>query len=183
MPSNTQFIRQAILHYEDSVMKRQSITHIVRACSILAKSQYRKRHDNVGTYLHWLLCKKHHLQCSDKRYTHIHTHARTHTPQSVQGNNEYKILWDFIIQTDKVIESRLPDTVCINKQKRVSDYCLCNPWGPKYSYQITEKNWQVPGLNNRITERLESQGSGHTGSYRCCRREQVMSKRIHQYIK
>ena len=140
MPSNTQFIRQAILHYEDSVMKRQSITHIVRACSILAKSQYRKRHDNVGTYLHWLLCKKHHLQCSDKRYTHIHTHARTHTPQSVQGNNEYKILWDFIIQTDKVIESRLPDTVCINKQKRVSDYCLCNPWGPKYSYQITEKN-------------------------------------------
>ena len=116
-------------------------------------------------------------------HTHIHIHAPTHTPQSVQGNKEYKILWDFIIQTDKVIESRLPDTVCINKQKRVSDYCLCNPWGPKYSYQITEKNWQVPGLNNRITESLECQGSGHTSSYRCSRREQVMSKRIHQYIK
>ena len=116
-------------------------------------------------------------------HTHIHTHARTLTPQSVQGNNEYKILCNFIIQTDKVIESRLPDTFSINKQKRVSDYCLCNPWGPKYSYQIAEKNWQVPGLNNRITESLESQGSGHTGSFRCCRREQVMLKRIHQYIK
>ena len=39
MPSNTQFIRQAILHYENSVMKRQSITHIVGVCSVLAKSQ------------------------------------------------------------------------------------------------------------------------------------------------
>ena len=116
-------------------------------------------------------------------HKHIHTHACTHTPQSAQGNNEYKILWDFIIQTDKVIESRLPDTICINKQKRVSDYCLCNPWGPKYSYQITEKNWQVPSLNNRITKSLECQGSGHTGSNRCSWRKQVMSKRIIQYIK
>ena len=72
--------------------------------------------------------------------THTHAHTHTHTPQLVQGSNEYNILWDFNIQTDKVIESRLPDRVCINKQKRVSDYCLCNPWGPKYSYQITEKN-------------------------------------------
>ena len=54
--------------------------------------------------------------------THAHTHTHTHTHQSVQGNDEYKILWDFNIQTDKVIECRLPDIVCINKQKRVSDY-------------------------------------------------------------
>ena len=67
------------------------------------------------------------------------THTHPHTPQSVLGNSKYKILWDFIIQTDKVIESRLPDTICINEQKRVPDYCLCNPWRPKYSYQITEK--------------------------------------------
>ena len=104
MPSNTQFIRQAILHYEDSVMKRQSITHIVSACSILAKSQYRKRHDKVGTYVHWLLCKKHHLQCSDK--WHVHTHTHTRTPQSVQENNEYKILCDFNIQSHRVQVTR-----------------------------------------------------------------------------
>ena len=129
--------------------------------------------------------KKHHLQCSGKWYTNTHTQARTrtHPPQSVQENNEYKIIWDFNVQTVKVIDSRLPDTVCINKQKRVSDYRLCNSWEPKYSYQITEKNWQVPGLNNRITESLECQGSGHTGSYICSQREQVMSKKIYQYIK
>ena len=105
------------------------------ACSILAKSQYRKRHDKFGGYMHSLLCKKYHF-LSDisytatnarryqfmqyKWYTHTHTHTHTHTdtPQSVQGNDEYKILWDFNIQTDKVIEYRRPDIVCINKQER-----------------------------------------------------------------
>ena len=126
MPSNTQFIRQTILHYVDSVMKRQSITHIMSACSILVKRQYRKRHDKVETYVHLLLRKNHHFQCSSKWSTHTHTHIHTHTnararahthkPQSVQRDDKYKILWDINIQTDKVIEVRSPDIVCINKQ-------------------------------------------------------------------
>ena len=59
--------------------KTEDITRIVSACSILAKSQNRKCYDKVGIYVHWLLCKKHHLQCSDKRYTHTHRHTHTHT--------------------------------------------------------------------------------------------------------
>ena len=35
--------------------KTESITHSVSECSILAKNQYRKRHDKVGTFVHWLL--------------------------------------------------------------------------------------------------------------------------------
>ena len=35
----------------------------------------------------------------------------THTPQTVQENDECKILWDFNIQTDKVLGHRRPDTV------------------------------------------------------------------------
>ena len=72
--------------------------------------------------MHWLLCKKHHLQCSDKRYTHTHTqtHTHTHTHQSIHKNGVYKILWDFNIQTDKAIEHRHQGIVCINKQKRQS---------------------------------------------------------------
>ena len=80
------------------------------AYSILAKRQYRKQHDKVGTYMHWLPCKKYHLQCSYKWYTH--------TPQSVQENDEYRILWDFNVQTNKVMEHRRPVIVCIDKQKR-----------------------------------------------------------------
>ena len=54
--------------------------------------------------------------------THTRTHENTHKSKSVQRNDEYKILWDFNIQTDKVIEVRSPDIVCVNKQNRVSDY-------------------------------------------------------------
>ena len=59
--------------------KTESITHIVTACLILTKSQYRKRHDKVATYVHWYLCKKYDLQCSDKWYTQTHTHTHAHT--------------------------------------------------------------------------------------------------------
>ena len=52
--------------------KTESITHIVSVRSILAKSQYRKHHDKVGTYVHWFLCNKYHFKCSDKWYTHLH---------------------------------------------------------------------------------------------------------------
>ena len=45
-------------------------------------------------------------------------HTHTHTPQSAHENDDYKILWDFHIQTEKVIEHRRPDIVRINKQKR-----------------------------------------------------------------
>ena len=47
-----------------------------------------------------------------------HTHKHTQTPQSAQENDEDKILWDFNIQTDKVIKHKLPDIFFINKQKR-----------------------------------------------------------------
>ena len=59
--------------------KAESITHIVSACWILAKRQYRKCHDKVGTYVHWLLCKEYH---SDKWYTY--------KPQSVHENDKCK---------------------------------------------------------------------------------------------
>ena len=73
---------------------------------------------------------------------HTHTHTHTHTPKSVQRNDKYKILWNFNIHTDRVIEYRLPDIVCINKQNKASDYWLCFPCWPKHSHQKTGKNWQ-----------------------------------------
>ena len=56
-----------------------------------------------------------------------YTHTHTHTSRSVQENDEYKIIQDFNIQTDKVIEDRRPDIVCINKRKRegqITDFAI-----------------------------------------------------------
>ena len=56
--------------------------------------------------------------CSVRSITYNAVKSGTYTPQSVLENYEYKILWDFNIQTDKVIEHRRPAIICINKQKR-----------------------------------------------------------------
>ena len=41
-----------------------------------------------------------------------------HEPESVLENEDYKILWDFSIQTDHVIEARRPDLVVVDKKER-----------------------------------------------------------------
>ena len=105
---NTEFTQKVILHYVDSVMKRQSITRILIACSMLVISQYRKRHDNVGTSMHLLLCKKHHLQCSIKLYkhinAHIHTHTHTHTHTHQNQSREMTNIKSFGISIFKQIK-------------------------------------------------------------------------------
>ena len=55
--------------------------------------------------------------CCVRNITYNTVTSGAHTPQSVQKCGKYKILWDFSIQTDKVIEHRPPDIICINKQK------------------------------------------------------------------
>ena len=85
----------------------ESVTHKISVCLTLANNQYRKRHDKVAKKIHWLLCKKFHLECKGKLYEHV--------PDSVLENEGCKILWDFPIQTDKVIKHRQPDIVCNEK--------------------------------------------------------------------
>ena len=41
-----------------------------------------------------------------------------HEPESVLENEDYKILWDFSIQTDHIIEARRPDLVVVDKKER-----------------------------------------------------------------
>ena len=41
-----------------------------------------------------------------------------HEPQSVLENEEAKILWDFTIQCDHLIQSRRPDVLVVEKKKR-----------------------------------------------------------------
>ena len=88
----------------------ESIDHIVSGCSKLAQKEYKRRHDNLEKIIHWKLARKCSFEAGDKCYEH--------EPQSVLENENYKILWDFSIQTDHVIEARRPDLVVIDKKER-----------------------------------------------------------------
>ena len=85
--------------------------HIVSGCSKLAQKEYKRRHDNLGKIVHWKLARRCNIEAGDKWYEH--------EPESVFENEDYKILWDFSIQTDHVIEARRPDLVLVDKKERI----------------------------------------------------------------
>ena len=89
----------------------ESIDHIVSGCIKLAQKEYIRRHDNLGKIVQWKLARKYNFEAGDKWHEH--------EPESVLENEDYKMLWDFCIQTDHVIEVRRPDLVLVDKKERI----------------------------------------------------------------
>ena len=75
----------------------ESIDHFVSGCSKLAQKECKGRHDNLGKIVHWQHARKCNFEAGNKWYKRER--------ESVLENKDYKILWDFSIQTDHVIES------------------------------------------------------------------------------
>jgi hypothetical protein len=89
--------------------KDETVEHLVSACSKLAQTEYKARHDKVALIIHWHLCKKFGIQVEKEWYKHM--------AETVYENDQCKILWDFSIQTDRVIQARRPDIVVMDKLK------------------------------------------------------------------
>ena len=90
--------------------KDETITHIISECPKLAQKEYKRRHDWMGMAIHWDLCRKKGFATTDKWYEH--------EPQPVTENEKLKILWDFTVQTDHIVEARRPDMMIIDKEKK-----------------------------------------------------------------
>ena len=96
----------------------ESIDHIFSGFSKLAQKEYKRRHDNLGKIVHWKRGRKCNFEAGDKWYEH--------QPESVLENEDYKILWDFSIQTDRVIEARRQDLVVVDKERscKIIDFAV-----------------------------------------------------------
>ena len=94
----------------DNNYSNNNINNNNNGCSKIAKKEYKRRHDNLGKIVHLKLTRKCSFEAGDKWYEH--------QPESLLENEDYKILWDFSIQTDHVIEARRPDLVVVDKKKR-----------------------------------------------------------------
>ena len=77
-----------------------------------ASLEREQRHDNNTKIVHLELCQKFGLVGKVKWYNH--------KLASVVENDRIKILWDFNIQTDHVIQHRRPDIVVLYKTERVT---------------------------------------------------------------
>src|ERR1700755_398072 len=59
--------------------------------------------------IHWNICKNYHITTTNNRWEHI--------VDKVVENENVKILWDFRLQTDKILAHNTPDLTVIEKKK------------------------------------------------------------------
>ena len=90
--------------------KPETVDHIVAGCSLLAPTEYLKRHNEIGKYLHWSVCKANEIKVNEKWYDH--------DPESVTENDRCTILWDFAINTDRRIPANRPDIIIKDKLQK-----------------------------------------------------------------
>ena len=86
----------------------ETINHIISECGKLTQEEYKMRHDWLGKAIHRELCNKLKFHHMNKWYMH--------KPESVLENETHTIVWDFEIQTDRLISARRSDIVIVIKK-------------------------------------------------------------------
>ena len=107
----------------------ETVNHIISECNMVAQREYKRRHDCVGRKI---LCRKYGLAASERWYEH--------QPETVTDNDSCKLLWDFSIQTDYVIQARRPDVILIDKEKKeckIIDFAI--PYDSRVNAKEMEK--------------------------------------------
>ena len=92
--------------------RNETIDHIISGCEKLAQNEYKKRHDKVAAIIHWNMCRNHNFDYNERWYEH--------RAEKVLENDNIKILWDFHIQTDHVIEHCRPDILILHKKDKTA---------------------------------------------------------------
>ena len=85
----------------------ETVTHIISECLKLLQKEYKQRHGCMGKAVHWDTCRKKGFNVPEKWYEH--------KPLPGTENESFKILWDFKIETDNIIEHRRVDMIITDK--------------------------------------------------------------------
>ena len=78
------------------------------ACSKIARTDYKERHDKVVTMLHLNLFKKCSILTTNNWWEH--------NEERVLETDDVEILWDFKLLTDKHLAHNIPDITIIEKK-------------------------------------------------------------------
>jgi hypothetical protein len=89
----------------------ETIEHIISSCTVLAQSEYKKRHDIFAKIIHMNLAVKFNLLKNTKPHY-------SYTPESCLENDSYKLYFDRTILTDIHIKHNRPDIIILNKQQK-----------------------------------------------------------------
>jgi hypothetical protein len=115
----------------------ETIEHIISSCTVLAQSEYKKRHVIFAKIIHMNLAVKFNLLMNTQPHY-------SYTPESCLENDNYKLYFDRTVLTDIHIKHNRPDI--INKQQKQA-YLLDIP--VPNSHNITQT------YNTKINKYLE----------------------------
>ena len=107
-----------------------------------------RRHDSLAKIVHWKLARKCDFETGKKWYEH--------EPESILENEDYKILWDFSIETDHVIEARGADLVVVDKKERngkIIDFAVSGD--SRIEEKGKDKMGKISRLGKGVTEDME----------------------------
>jgi hypothetical protein len=89
----------------------ETIEHIISSGTVLAQSEYKKRHDIFAKIIHMNLAVKFNL-LKDTQPHYIYK------PESCLENDNYKLYFDRTVLTDIHIQHNRPDIIILNKQQK-----------------------------------------------------------------
>ncbi|CAL9694852.1 unnamed protein product [Knipowitschia caucasica] len=89
----------------------ETIQHITAGCKMLAGRAYMERHNQVAGIVYRNICAEYGLETPRSKWE---------TPPKVVENERAKILWDFQIQTDRMVMANQPDIVVVDKGQRTA---------------------------------------------------------------
>jgi hypothetical protein len=89
----------------------ETTEHIISSCTVLAQSEYKKRHDIFAKIIHMNLAVKFNL-LKDTQPHYIYK------PESCLENDNYKLYFDRTVLTDIHIEHNRSDIIILNKQQK-----------------------------------------------------------------
>ena len=72
----------------------ETVRHVTGRYKRLAQRAHRKRHDKVSLRLHWEMCRKYGIECTDKWYDH-----QGHQPLTVAENRDVRLIRDMSVYT------------------------------------------------------------------------------------
>ncbi|KAK7930440.1 hypothetical protein WMY93_006835 [Mugilogobius chulae] len=87
----------------------ETVQHITAGCKMLAGKAYMERHNQVAGIVYRNICAEYGLETPRSKWE---------TPPKVVENDRAKILWDFQIQTDRMVMANQPDIVVVDKEQR-----------------------------------------------------------------
>ncbi|TWW69428.1 ATP-dependent Clp protease proteolytic subunit, mitochondrial [Takifugu flavidus] len=87
----------------------ETVQHITAGCKMLAGKAYMERHNQVAGIVYRNICTEYGLEVPGSRWE---------TPTKVLENKQAKILWDFQIQTHKMVVVNQPDIVVVDKHRK-----------------------------------------------------------------